>query len=586
MSISTQTGVGILCTVALTAYIVLELLRSDDSSQSSKQDRKDQQKSRKSHSAEQNTRNQQTSSKNQEHDQKQMTAGCSSRDMRSCRGKCAWCFGACVPRSNQSSFAGGDLAHVEQKCRSNQEYCDAWMQQDAYWLQTQMHWAYCAEHVLFSSCELASLFARSFPSQRLQPLVNSDSQMYAIVEWKGFSRFQNLLLSTTSTGSVHKVDAQMDRFWEAPLTCAAQSRWQIADKNSADSEVDYWRVLFPKGLFAAQSPKVALWYTLGRAYNYMRFSYYLRWAKVIIATFRAEGSTRSVQFADLACGAGWMGTIVATTLPNTQVHFADIDVEVDAQVRRNIRANGIAKRSFFSSGDLFSAYHRSLKGTFDHIWFNPPQSVKTTDDEMNPNLWQVNGPSVSVFAPTSVHFFERVEKEFESWLRPDGGTLWLGVEHDLAPEVWDLFSRRKSREMHAWNFAVGNRLIRISTGAQKVSAAKSSNHYAAPASHLDHLPAGMVWAFFKNTRSKNSIWIKKRDVSKGTLEVPEALTPSGEIPPNVEHGLLVRPNEVYELHGTSSGDKLLRQCIMTHEFEQHCEAPRRSGAVHTKSAEL
>jgi release factor glutamine methyltransferase len=146
---------------------------------------------------------------------------------------------------------------------------------------------------------------------------------------------------------------------------------------------------------------------------------------------------------DLCCGTGAVGLVVATHVPRTQVHAADVDPAAVADARRNLEPlGGQAHR-----GDLLAALPASVHGQVDVLAVNAPY-VPTEAVALMPPEAREHEPLVALDGGTDgLEVHRRVAAEGPAWLSPAGvvlvetsvaqaeGTAALLAAAGLEPEV-------------------------------------------------------------------------------------------------------------------------------------------------------
>lgn len=190
-----------------------------------------------------------------------------------------------------------------------------------------------------------------------------------------------------------------------------------------------------KGLKLQQqnsAPLLDLELDTGMAYNWMRYPFYLEWARYIIKTVREESGAHDGQWhakplvVDLGGGSGWMSTLLQAHLGDGfRVVCTDIAIEALQVAKSNADNNRLP--FIISDGDMFEAVTKVSTVSPEFIFFNPPQ------DAAIEGAW-LGSPDVALVTPGNEKTFFHTRFCREAQLAP-GGVAWLGINWGLLEEV-------------------------------------------------------------------------------------------------------------------------------------------------------
>jgi release factor glutamine methyltransferase len=122
---------------------------------------------------------------------------------------------------------------------------------------------------------------------------------------------------------------------------------------------------------------------------------------------------------DLCCGTGAIGVALATAVPGTDLHAADIDAAAVRCARRNVAT--VSGHTYL--GDLFDALPARLRGRVDLLLVNAPY-VPTDEIELMPPEARDHEPRIALDGGAGgVDVHRRVAAEAPEWLRPGGHLL-------------------------------------------------------------------------------------------------------------------------------------------------------------------
>ena len=142
------------------------------------------------------------------------------------------------------------------------------------------------------------------------------------------------------------------------------------------------------------------------------------------------GDGRGAVVVDLCCGSGAIGAAIAATVPDVEVHAADVDPAAVACARRNLPR--------VHQGDLYAALPDHLRGRVDLLVVNAPYVPTAAIATMPPEA-RDHEPRVALDGgPDGLDVQRRVAADAPVWLRP-GGALLIETGADQAPHTAELF---------------------------------------------------------------------------------------------------------------------------------------------------
>ncbi|MFD5041853.1 putative protein N(5)-glutamine methyltransferase [Streptomyces sp. NPDC058378] len=130
---------------------------------------------------------------------------------------------------------------------------------------------------------------------------------------------------------------------------------------------------------------------------------------------------------DLCCGTGALGTALASSLREVELHAADVEPAAVRCARRNVGARGTVHE-----GDLFAPLPPSLRGRVDVLLANVPY-VPTEDVGLLPAEARIHEPLVALDGGgDGLDVMRRVVAEAADWLAPGGSLLMETSERQAA----------------------------------------------------------------------------------------------------------------------------------------------------------
>nr|WSS61480.1 putative protein N(5)-glutamine methyltransferase [Streptomyces sp. NBC_01177] len=130
---------------------------------------------------------------------------------------------------------------------------------------------------------------------------------------------------------------------------------------------------------------------------------------------------------DLCCGTGALGTALASSLREVELHATDVEPAAVRCARRNVGARGTVHE-----GDLFAPLPPSLRGRVDVLLANVPY-VPTEDVGLLPAEARIHEPLVALDGGgDGLDVMRRVVAEATDWLAPGGSLLMETSERQAA----------------------------------------------------------------------------------------------------------------------------------------------------------
>lgn len=193
------------------------------------------------------------------------------------------------------------------------------------------------------------------------------------------------------------------------------------------------------------------------------------WAAAVVDTIAAElvaagpGNAAPVTFADMGCGAGWMGLTVAASIKGARIYFSDINENYLVRPKGLMQHNGLAEQASYHVGDVFEAFQgveAEVGGQvqFKHIFFYPPQDAeelvraelpkdeKTGEiDPRNEKRFEKRAGISYIYGDDPYLVLDKFMKDFLTYLLP-GGTAWIAVEKFRYERWWKNFTALQEKE--------------------------------------------------------------------------------------------------------------------------------------------
>lgn len=136
----------------------------------------------------------------------------------------------------------------------------------------------------------------------------------------------------------------------------------------------------------------------------------------------AEHGDRPLRILDLFSGSGCVGIALLKHLPRVTVDFAEKDLKLCGQIRKNILLNNNidTTRTRIIQTDVFS----NITDSYDYIFANPPYISLTKKDAVQDSVL-FHEPPEALFADDSGLFFiKKLLREAHTHLNP-GGALYV-----------------------------------------------------------------------------------------------------------------------------------------------------------------
>jgi len=131
---------------------------------------------------------------------------------------------------------------------------------------------------------------------------------------------------------------------------------------------------------------------------------------------------------DLCCGTGAIGVAVASSVPGTALHAADIDPDAVACARLNVTGGQVHE------GDLYDALPTGLRGRVDLLLVNAPY-VPTDEIRLMPAEARQHEHHVALDGGVDgVEIHRRVAAGASQWLAP-GGSLLIETSRHQATDT-------------------------------------------------------------------------------------------------------------------------------------------------------
>jgi release factor glutamine methyltransferase len=143
-----------------------------------------------------------------------------------------------------------------------------------------------------------------------------------------------------------------------------------------------------------------------------------RSALLVDLAVHALASTDSPVVVDLCCGSGALGLAVARSVPDVELHAADLDPVACACATDNLAGTGEVHE-----GDLLEALPARLRGRVDVLVVNAPY-VPTADLALLPREAREHEPPQALDGgPDGTSLHRRVAERAHLWVRPGGSVL-------------------------------------------------------------------------------------------------------------------------------------------------------------------
>ena len=134
------------------------------------------------------------------------------------------------------------------------------------------------------------------------------------------------------------------------------------------------------------------------------------------AGFRKE---ERFSFLDLGCGSGAIGISLSRHFPQAQATFSDVSQKALDITCKNLRRYGLLGRASLTRSNLFAAFEKKKRRTWDAVVSNPPYlsaaDLKMAQPEIlyEPRLALDGGPD-------GFHFYRMILEKAPHYLKPKG----------------------------------------------------------------------------------------------------------------------------------------------------------------------
>ena len=144
--------------------------------------------------------------------------------------------------------------------------------------------------------------------------------------------------------------------------------------------------------------------------------------------------------AELCCGSGAPGIIVALEFPGSRLLLSDISEAALEVAQRNIGIHGLSGRAEAVRSDLFNSWPGSLERGFDLIMANPPYIRTGEIEALEPEI-SVHEPRIALDGgEDGLQFYGRIAEGALRWLKP-GGAIVLEMGAGQAESVCGMLEK-------------------------------------------------------------------------------------------------------------------------------------------------
>lgn len=142
------------------------------------------------------------------------------------------------------------------------------------------------------------------------------------------------------------------------------------------------------------------------------------------------------KIADVGTGSGCIAIVLASELPQAEIHATEISPEALEITRANAARHQLEHRIHFHHTDLLQGLE---SGDFDFVVSNPPYVGESEEDQVQLEVRKFE-PRSAVFAgPSGLEVIKRLIPQAQRALK-SGGCLVMEISGTIAPEVQRLLS--------------------------------------------------------------------------------------------------------------------------------------------------
>jgi HemK-like putative methylase len=165
------------------------------------------------------------------------------------------------------------------------------------------------------------------------------------------------------------------------------------------------------------------------------------WVKKAVTEIQKTANKRQkTKILDIFAGSGCIGIAILKNIKNSRVDFVDIDEKAIAQIKINLKLNGISpKRYRVVKSNLFE----KIKGEkYDFIFANPPYVAKERLNEVQPSVLKYEPKRAILAGKKGLIYIRRFLRGAKKNLKPKG-IICLEIDPQQKEEINEILKRKK-----------------------------------------------------------------------------------------------------------------------------------------------
>jgi len=165
------------------------------------------------------------------------------------------------------------------------------------------------------------------------------------------------------------------------------------------------------------------------------------WVKKAVTEIEKTANKRQkTKILDIFAGSGCIGIAILKNIKNGRVDFVDIDEKAIAQIKINLKLNGISPKKYrVVKSNLFE----KIKGEkYDFIFANPPYVAKERLNEVQPSVLKYEPKRAILAGKKGLIYIRRFLKGAKKNLKPKG-IIYLEIDPQQKEEINEILKRKK-----------------------------------------------------------------------------------------------------------------------------------------------
>jgi release factor glutamine methyltransferase len=165
------------------------------------------------------------------------------------------------------------------------------------------------------------------------------------------------------------------------------------------------------------------------------------WVKKAVTEIQKTANKRQkTKILDIFAGSGCIGIAILKNIKNSRVDFVDIDEKAIAQIKINLKLNGISPKKYrVVKSNLFE----KIKGEkYDFIFANPPYVAKERLNEVQPSVLKYEPKRAILAGKKGLIYIRRFLKEAKKNLKPEG-IIYLEIDPQQKEEINEILKSEK-----------------------------------------------------------------------------------------------------------------------------------------------